>query len=332
MFSTDKNLFRAEDLEILNKLQVFLPEKIFDAHAHIYNNDIVNNGDPMCRNYSSADIERFKKEQEILYGDRNVRGMFLPWPDRDLRNREKRNNYNNWIAENLNRNPDCVAEIFVLPEDTTEDIENLLIHKNFKGIKCYFNVSATDKGPNAEISDFLPESAWEVANKKGLAITLHLVKEKSFADEQNIKYIIEMATKYPNAKLILAHCARAFAPWTILENLSSIKDFKNIYYDISAICEPASIFQVIKIAGVKKVMWGSDYPGDRMRGRPFSCGNTFTWISADELPENVYFPSSLTCLESLFAFYQTSLMMDLSKKDIEDIFYNNAIEIFNIND
>ncbi len=332
MLTTDKNQFSVKDLEILNKLQDFLPEKIFDAHAHIYNNDIVNNCDAMCQKYGSADIERFKAEQKTLYGNREVRGMFLPWPDRNLRDRNKRNNYIKWIAENLNHHPDSIAEIFVLPEDTTKDIENLLIHKNFKGIKCYFNVSATDKGPNAEISDFLPESAWVVANKRNLAITLHLVKEKSFADKQNIEYIIKMATKYPNAKLILAHCARAFAPWTILENLSLIKGFKNIYYDISAICEPASIFQVIKIAGIDKVMWGSDYPGDRMRGRPFSCGDTFTWISADELPENIYFPSSLSCIESLFAFYQTSLMMDLSKQNIQNIFYNNAIKIFNIND
>lgn len=332
MLNSDMNNFSSKDLELLSHIQDFLPEKIFDAHAHIYNNDIVNNSEPMCNNYGSADIERFKNEQNALYGNRNVRGMFLPWPDRDLRNREKRNSYNNWFAKNLDKHPDCIAEIFVLPEDTTEDIENLLIHKNFKGIKCYFNVSTIDKGSNAEISDFLPESAWVVADKRNLAITLHLVKEKSFADEQNIEYIIKMASKYPNAKLILAHCARAFAPWTILENLDKIKDFKNIYYDISAICEPASIFQVIKAAGVDRVMWGSDYPGDRMRGRPFSCGDTFTWISADELPENVYFPSSLTCIESLFAFYQASLMLNLSKQNIKDIFYNNAIKIFNIQD
>lgn len=324
--------FLDADYKMISRLQSFLPDKIFDAHAHIYNNEIVKNSEPMCSEYGSTDITRFLTDQKVLYGERLVKGMFLPWPDRNLRNKDTRNKYNAWIAENLNQHPESVAEIFVLPEDTKEDIESLLIHPNFKGIKCYFNVSAVDNGPTIDIKDFLPEAAWKIADKRSLAITLHLVKNESFADKGNITYIKEMVQKYPNAKLILAHCARAFAPWTILENLHKIREFKNIYYDLSAICEPTSMFQVIKMAGVDHVLWGSDYPSDRMRGRPFSCGETFTWLSENDLKENTYFPTNLMCLESLFAFYQTSIMLDLTKKDIEDIFYNNAIKLFNLND
>ena len=43
-------------------------------------------------------------------------------------------------------------------------------------------------------------------------------------------------------------------------------------------------------------------------------------------------PMSLVCLESLFAFYQASLMLDLTKAQIEDIFYNNAVRLLGLED
>ena len=41
-------------------------------------------------------------------------------------------------------------------------------------------------------------------------------------------------------------------------------------------------------------------------------------------------PMNLVCLESLFAFYQASLMLDLSKAQIQDIFYNNAVRLLGL--
>ena len=41
-------------------------------------------------------------------------------------------------------------------------------------------------------------------------------------------------------------------------------------------------------------------------------------------------PMSLVCLECLFAFYQTSVMLDLTREQIADIFYNNAIRLFGL--
>ena len=93
------------------------------------------------------------------------------------------------------------------------------------------------------------------------------------------------------------------------------------------------MYEVIRQAGHDKVMWGSDYCIDRVRGRAFSCGQTFTWVYDYDLPEEgINMPMSLVCLECLFAFYQTSLMLDLSKEQIEDIFYNNAIRLFGLKD
>ena len=182
----------------------------------------------------------------------------------------------------------------------------------------------------ADIAEYLPEVAWEIANERGLVITLHMVKELSLADPVNLAYIKEKTAQYPNARLILAHCARGFASWTTIETVRQLKGIPNIYYDMAAISEPATMFEVIRQAGVDKVMWGSDYCIDRVRGRAFSCGQTFAWLYEYDLPESVHMPMSLVCLESLFAFYQASLMLDLTKAEIQDIFYNNAIRLLGL--
>ena len=181
------------------------------------------------------------------------------------------------------------------------------------------------------INEFLPESAWAVADHLGLTITVHLARMQALSDPDNLRQILNHTARYPNAKLILAHCARGFSAWTTIETVRQLKGIPNLYYDMAAISEPATMYEVIRQAGADKVMWGSDYCIDRVRGRAFSCGLTFAWLYEYDLPkEGIHMPMSLVCLESLFAFYQASLMLDLTKQQIEDIFYNNAIRLLGL--
>ena len=48
----------------------------------------------------------------------------------------------------------------------------------------------------SDIKDYLPESAFVLANEYKKIITLHLVKDEALSDETNLRYIIEMAKKY----------------------------------------------------------------------------------------------------------------------------------------
>jgi hypothetical protein len=72
--------------------------------------------------------------------------------------------------------------------------------------------------------------------------------------KDNFNYITTMAHKYPKAKLILAHCARGFASWTTVEKVAELSDYENIWFDLAAICESPSIFQIIKKTGKKRTV------------------------------------------------------------------------------
>lgn len=326
-------VFEKEDLALLERLQNFIPEKIFDMHAHIHNVEhIEDNPRSLCIRHGTATALGFLEEQKALYGDRLVRGMLIPFPTMNFKTPGIPDKVNEWFLQQLETVPTCVGEVFVKPGDTREHIESLLVSDRIKGFKCYHITADTD-GPTfkANIGEYLPEVAWEIANERGFVITLHMVKELSLADPENLAYIKEKTAQYPNAKLILAHCARGFSSWTTIETVRQLKNIPNLYYDMAAICEPATMYEVIRQAGCDKVMWGSDYCIDRVRGRASSCGLGFAWLYEYDLPKDeIQLPMNLVCLESLFAFYQASIMLDLTRQQIEDIFYNNAIRLLGL--
>ena len=201
----------------------------------------------------------------------------------------------------------------------------------FRGLKCYHQTADTD-GPtfDAGIGAYLPEAAWETADRRGLTITLHMVRDRSLSDEGNMAYIRAMTAKYPNARLILAHCARGFASWTAIEAVRKLRGIPNIYYDMAAVSDPAVMFEVIRQGGADHVLWGTDYLISMVHGKAISVGEGFAWLYPHAMPEGIDLPVSLTALESLFAFYQAALMLDLGRPEIDGIFYRNAGKLFGL--
>ena len=157
-----------------------------------------------------------------------------------------------------------------------------------------------------------------------------MVRPLALSDEKNRVYFKKMCAKYPNAKLILAHCARGFASWTTIEAVREMKGIPNLYYDMAAICDPATICELIRQAGCDHVMWGSDYFIDRAHGKPINTGDSFRWLYKHEGPESVDFPAAKTVLESLMGFYQASLMLDLTKEEIAQVFYGTGCDLFGL--
>jgi glutamate-1-semialdehyde 2,1-aminomutase len=175
------------------------------------------------------------------------------------------------------------------------------------------------------IHQYLPESAWVVANEKKLPIILHLFREAALSDPDNLQYINTMAKKYPDARLVLAHCGRAFASWTLMNSIHKLQDNGNIWFDLSAVCEFGTMAAcILKNAG-KRVLWGSDYNCSMLPGRAVSVGSWQNWLSGDDYvgPER-----ALVATENLMAFYQTALLLDLDQTQVNDIFYNNAAKLF----
>ena len=133
--------------------------------------------------------------------------------------------------------------------------------------------------------------------------------------------------------MILAHAARGFAAWTVVESVEQVAKYPNVYFDFSAVCEPTAFMAIIKACGHKRVFWGSDYPVTMMRGTCASVGSTFLWLYKEQLDlcaSNTEFNAYLIGVQNLMAFRTACKLLDLTKEQIEDIFYNNAMAFFGL--
>lgn len=320
------------DNEALKILKEFLPDRIFDAHTHIFDQEFVPNWDFGGKRFDVEDYTGL-----ILQGlgnPKTFRANLITTPDKTMGNSVSGNleKSDRFMVEQLEKEPGFVGEIMVSPKETAEDIEKRLVHPNIRGFKCYHSLLQKDYTFDAETEEFLPESAWEVANKHKMCITLHMVKEKALADEKNQKYICEMAKKYPDATLILAHAARSFASWTGVESIEKVAHLENVWFDFSAVCESPAMIQIMRKAGVERCMWGSDAPVCLAPGKAISLGNGFHWMYEEEYAKGAVKPDNfwLILYENLMAVRQACIIADIPESKVEDLFFNNAERLWRL--
>ncbi len=318
------------DLEAIKILEDFLPDRIFDTHVHFFDKEFTPG---VSKRYEAekADSEDYEIFFSSMFKHREkFRLNLFAYPDKALSdlNGEPLKKSDDFLVEELNKNSSNVGEIIVLPGESAEHIEKRLVHPNIKGFKCYHIFSDKESTWDCTIDEYLPESAWEIADKKKLSITLHMVKNEALADEDNLKYICTMAKKYKDATLILAHAARSFASWTAIESVEKVKHLENVWFDFSAVCESPAMFQIMRKAGVSRCMWGSDFPACVPRGKAISLANTFYWMFQDSFEYKTNIKNWLVATENLMATRQACILAELSKKETEDLFYNNAARLF----
>lgn len=337
----DNIVLTPEDEIAIALLDGFLPDKIFDMHMHIGSREICprmwanNSVFAQCGDENTMDS--YLAHNGRFFGNRKIRANMIVCPDASMVDPSNghRDAGTQLLVRELEKHPECVGEIMISAKDTAEELEAMLVHPRIRGFKCYHVTSGKPDSFQCRIGEFLPECAWQVAHKHGLCITLHLVRDLALADPDNMDYICQMADKYPNAKFILAHAGRGFAAWTVMETVEQLVPHKNVYFDLSAVCESGPFFEIIRKCGHKRVFWGSDYPVSMFRGKCFSIGPSFLWLYKEQLEtcaSKTNFSAYLVGIENLLAVRSACKMLDLTQAQIEDIFYNNAMELFGLTD
>lgn len=301
---------------------LFSPSALFDAHAHVsYSGD------------APYGIEEFLKFQKNALPNARMLGgnaIVMPLPAMADRKNGLRDQSSRLLSEDLERHENFVGEVIVLPEDTDADVERQLLHDRIRGLKCYHFFSPKKPTQNADVCEYLPESAWHVANDRGLCITLHLMKDAALSDAENMSYVLDHARRYPNAKLILAHCGRSFAAWTVLDRAARFADLPNVFFDLSGICEPVPMMECIRAVGSERILWGTDFPISSHTGRAISLGSGFLWLLEGELERLGCTSAELILYEELRALGQASRLLDLSPLTLDEILYKNARAVFGL--
>lgn len=325
-------VYQEADAALFNKfLRGFVPPTAFDAHAHLYD---LRHLAPAATQADFAgkpeiDHEVLVSRMGQWMGPDVVRdGLYFPFPVRHLDCRAA----NRFLAEALRNSPQSRGLMMIRPDDDPADVERQLRDDRFVGFKVYHVFASRTDTFNAEQGEFLPEWAWELAERHGLTIMMHMVLSHALRDPRNSSYIREHCRRYPNARLILAHAARGFNARHTVDAIHTLRGIDNVWFDTSAVCEPSAFEAILQTCGTTRLMYGSDFPVSEMRGRSLSVGDGFFWIY-DNNTEWKGWPHAkpeLVGLESLLALQQACRTLKLIDRDIERIFGDNVRQLLGL--
>lgn len=317
------------DREIWDReLASFVPKRVFDSHLHLYELSHFNGPPPgLCaKGPSSVGWGEFQTRIAEIMPDREVSGLAFGYPQTTV-NFEAANNF---VAREA-KHPGALGQMLIHPAMEPEFIRETVQRDGFVGLKPY-HLFATEKPTfDAHIPSYLPEEHVRIAHDLGLSITLHIVRSSALADPSNQEVLRRYATKYPNARIILAHAARGFNPHHTVLGIESLRGLSNVWFDSSAVTDSGAYEAIIRVMGHRRLMYGSDFPVSHIRGRCVGLGDNFLWLTPentklDAAYANVQF--TLVGIESLRTLKVAALSCGLSDEQVEDIFLGNGAELF----
>ena len=118
-----------------------------------------------------------------------------------------------------------------------------------------------------------------------------------------------------------------------MEGLAALADLDNLYFDTSANCEPIAHQAILRTFGYRKLMYGTDLPVSHMRGRSLGAADSFVWLY-EETPvwgeKHLAIQPVLVGLEHLRSVKWACWSERLTDAQVEDVFWNNAAELFDV--
>lgn len=317
------------DREIFDReLASFVPPRVFDSHLHLYELSHFSGPAPeLCaKGPSRVGWAEFQTRIADILPGREVRGLAFGYPQTTV-NFEAANAF---LARET-KHPAALGQMLINPAMDADFVRDVVKRDDFVGLKPYHLFSTEKPTFDAHIPSYLPEEQVRVAHELGLSITLHIVRSRALADSSNQDVLRRYATKYPNARIILAHAARGFNPHHTVLGIESLRGLRNIWFDASAVTDCGACEAIIRVMGHDRLMYGSDFPVSHMRGRCVGLGDSFLWLSPENTKLDAAYADvqfSLVGIESLRTLKVAALACGLSDKQVEDVFFNNGAGLF----
>ncbi len=324
------------------ELADFLPDRIVDAHVHIYKEEMQRvrpENRKGCVNWPhmvapDLTIEDMKQSFSQMFPGKDVKAVIMGMPTCRL------NEVNDYALDCAKK--ENIPALYCTNWDTTKDEIRAALNAGFCGIKPYLN-NCPPCIPEKEVRifDYLTHEHMEVMNETGGIVMLHIPRSLRLRDPVNLWQMMEIEEKYPNAKVIIAHIGRAYVPSDIGDAFEVLKNTKNMLFDFTANTLTLAIRKCIETVGTKRIMFGSDMPITKMRMYRICEEDRYVNVvprgfygdvSGDPNMKEVDDWSEMTTFmyEELRAFKKAAEELSLSKDDVADILCNNAAQLFNI--
>lgn len=317
---------------VLRDLDSFLPDRIYDTHAHLFRAQFWPAGSPYSIADMPADItlEAYREQVGRILPNREIHGLHFP-----LAFVADTGPGNSWVAQEIAKDDQARGQFLVRPTDDPEWVRQEVKRLGLRGLKPFATYAQVANTWEAEIPDYLPERLAAVANQEGWSVTLHMMRYDGVADASNQHWIKRYCQTYPDLQLILDHCARGFNPYQVLRGLGELSHLDNLWVDTSVVCNPFSVEAALRIMGAKKVLYGSDFCLTHLRGINLGVADTFLWLYEDTpiwdtAGHTPRVEPLLIGIENLRAIKAACWSLGLGDAQIEDIFWGNAAQLLGV--
>ena len=168
----------------------------------------------------------------------------------------------------------------VRPQWSAERVAAELDKPGVIGVKPYYSMigysrDLRDTYIEANILDFLPHHQLEVLDDRRAWVTLHVPKADRLPHPDNLREIREIRRRYPHIVLVIAHLGRCYTEPHAREGLLPLADDAGLYFDNSAVFNPATHRIALEHIGPERILYGTDNPVFYMRGRRQWHGRTY---------------------------------------------------------
>ena len=316
-----------------DELAEFVPRKVFDVHTHIYRwahyLDPAKDRGPhhatAGTTWSEATWELADAVDAALMPGREVHRLAFPFPFPHPCDFEASNRF---LAEQTRKDEQSAGLMLVHPGMTAEYAEERVLSSGLVGFKPYRFYAASGDAVNCRLTDFMPEPLIAVADRHKLIIMMHLAKRDAIADTENLRDILRLSEKYPNAKWILAHCARSYSAWAIERAAKRLRGLPNVWYDTSSVCESDAFDALYTGVGTDRVMYGSDdLPVGVLRGKYVAFGRAWAFLSESNHVLNLSHCDgrmTFTRYEQLRAMRRAAVRLGMTREQTEALFHDTA--------
>jgi predicted TIM-barrel fold metal-dependent hydrolase len=316
-----------------------MPGKFMDSHTHINLQDHINDvpeerieDDWALQGGMHMTADDAKFYYDTLFPHKEWSIVAFPFPIREAKIEDN----NGYVAQCAEEGKIAHGLMCIKPDYSLEYMEQELTTKKFSGVKPYPDMVSGKKGAEISIFEFLPHSQLALLEKLDMPVVLHLPRAGRMPDDNNINEIKEIRQKYPELKIIIAHFGRCFTPYYFRQAIDKMgEEIHGLYFDTAAVMNPEVHRIALDKLNHKNILFGTDQPIFLWHGRrKWTEKSYFNLAREDFMWNKNHEPKEVKEKYTFYVYEQINNLINemenagLSREQKEDIFYNNANDIF----